>query len=125
MTYGADRTEIPVRILAGASQSAEVNVNAARIVGIQMPAGWDAASITFLAKTRQDTASPPVATFGKVQDAAGAEVTITTPAADTYVAIPDTVALLGLGRIKVRSGTAGAAVNQTAQRDFFLVVEQR
>lgn len=125
MTYGADRTEVPVQILAGASQSAEVVVNAGRIVGIAMPAGWDAASITFLAKTRQPAGLPAAPVYGKVQDAGGTEVTITTPAADTYVAIPDTAALLGLGRVKVRSGTAGAPVNQTAQRDFFLIVEQR
>lgn len=113
------RTLVPVSIGAGASLSAEVNVNDKRIVGIQMPAGWDAASITFAALTRQSAAG--VATFGLVQEQGGAEVTVTTPAADEYVAINGQV-LVALGRVKVRSGTSGAPVNQTAQRDFFLVV---
>ncbi len=115
------RTVVPVQIVTGTSLSGEVNVGDKAIVGIQMPAGWDAAGITFQALTRQTAANPPVSTFGLVQDAGGTEIAITTPAADEYVAISPLL-LVGLGRIKVRSGTAGAAVNQTATRDFFLVL---
>lgn len=122
MAYGHDRKVLPVQIPSGTSQSLEINVNAGRIVGILMPAGWDAAGITFLGLIRQPNVNPPAPVFAKVQDAGGVEVTITTPALDTYVAIADTGALLGLGRVKLRSGTSGAPVNQTAQRDFFIVV---
>lgn len=117
------RTVVPVTILIGASQSAEININEKRIVGIEMPAGWDAASITFLALVRQPVGNPPAPVFGKVQDQGGVEVAITGPALDTYVSIADTVALQGLGRCKLRSGTAGIPVNQTAQRDFFVVLD--
>lgn len=120
--YGNTRTLIPVLIASGTSLSAEVTVGAKRIVGILMPAGWDAASITFAALTRQTAVAVPVKTFGKVQDAGGTEVAITSPALDTYVAIAPTVALLGLGTIKVRSGTAATPVNQTADRILFLAV---
>ena len=109
------RTLVAVTIPAGASLSGDVNVNDLQIVGIQMPAGWDAAGIAFAALLGDGT------TFGKVQDAAGTEVVITSPAAATYVAIAPTVATIGLGRIRVRSGTAAVPVNQTADRVFALV----
>jgi hypothetical protein len=64
-----------------------------------------------------------VPVFGKVQDLGGAEVLVTTPAADTYVAIADTASLMGLGRIKVRSGTAGVPVNQTARALFLVCID--
>lgn len=121
MAYGRDRTILLATILSGQSLSAEINVNGMRIVGIQMSAGWDAAGITFAALTRTDNAHPETATFGKVQDQAGVEVVVTTPALDTYVAMAATVALEGLGRCKIRSGTAGTPVNQTANRVLGIV----
>jgi len=119
--YGNTRTLVPVLIGSGTALSAEVTVGAKRIVGVQMPAGWDAAGITFAALTRQTSGAVPTLTFAKVQDAGGTEVLITTPVADTYVAIAPTVALYGLGRIKVRSGIAATPVNQTADRVLYLV----
>jgi hypothetical protein len=124
MGYGNSpaRDEVAVTILSGASQSQAINTGGRRIIGVKMPAGWDAAGITFLALTRRDTASPPNDTYSKVQDAAGAEVALATPALDTYVAVADTSALVGLGWVKVRSGTSGVPVNQTANRTFYLVL---
>lgn len=122
MSYGRDRTLVPVTIAGGASLSGEVNVGGGRIVGILMPAAWTAAGIAFQALLREPAALPKVPVYGSVQDAAGAAVNILTPAADSYVAIADTVALVGLGRILVRSGTNAVPVAQAAARDFFLVV---
>jgi hypothetical protein len=118
------RVIVPVSIAAGQSLSAEVNVDRLRIVGIQMPAAWTAAGITFAVLLREPPALPKVPVFGKLQDQAGVEVLVTAPAADTYVVIAAT-ALSALGRLKVRSGTAGAPVNQVAQADFFLVCVER
>ena len=88
-----------------------------------MPAGWDAASISFAALTRRDDSTVvPTDTYGKVQDAGGTEVVITTPAADVYIAIADTSALFALGWVKVRSGVAATPVTQTASRTLRLVV---
>lgn len=116
------RLLIPVTIANGTALSGEVFVDASRIVGIQMPAGWDAANITLQASLR-GSGNPVVRTFGEVVDTAGAEIVLATaPAANEYVALPDTMALLGLGVVKVRSGTVGVPVNQTAERSFFLVV---
>lgn len=111
----SDRIVLQVDIASGTSLSGEVNVGPHRIVGVQMPAGWDAAGITFQALVRDGT-------FGNVHDQAGTEVAITSPAADRYVAIADTVALLGLGRVKVRSGTGATPVNQTANRTLYLIL---
>lgn len=112
-----DRITVKVTILNGQSLSSEVNLNGLEIVGVEMPAGWDAASITLAALVADGT------TFGKVQNEAGTEFTVTSPAAGLYIALSNAVTgvVKGLGRVKVRSGTASVPVNQTAQRDFFLV----
>lgn len=115
--YSPERTVVPVTIANGATTSAEVVVGKGRIVGIQMPAGWTAGTIGFQAVIGQPVGNPPTPTFGNVVDAAGAAVTIATPTAGAYIALPDTLALIALGRIKVVAGAA-----QAAQRDFSLVV---
>jgi hypothetical protein len=109
-----DRYLRSVTIASGASLSGELNVNALEIVGLMMPAAWTAASITFAAALGDGT------TFGKVQNEAGTEKTLTSPAVDTYIHL-DTP-LRCAGRIKVRSGTASAAVNQAADRTITLVL---
>jgi hypothetical protein len=118
MSYGRDRVLIPVTIAASAALSAEVNVGPLRIIGIQMPAAWTAGALTFQAVVSQSGATP---VFGEVVDPANAAISLATPTAATYMALTTALALLGLGRIKVRSGTSGTPVNQAAQRDFFLV----
>lgn len=116
----AQRVLVPVTIASGASLSPEVNVNDMTIVGVEMPAAWDAAALTFAALTADGS------TFGVVRDDTGTEVTVASVAASAYVAIPAATAakLVGLGRVKVRSGTSGVPVNQTGNRSFFLVCVQ-
>lgn len=117
MAYGKDRTAIAVTILNGGTISSEVNVGAKRIVGIQMPAAWTAGNITLQALVSQPAGLPAVPVFAAVSDGAGAAIVVAaTPAAGSYVALADTLALFGLGRVKVVAGAA-----QGAQRDFFLV----
>ena len=120
MSYGRDRTLVPVNIPNGTALSGEVNVGPLRIVGIIMPAAWTAGALTFKAVATQTNlyATP---TYAEVVDIAGAAMTVATPAAATYIALADTVALVALGRLIVRSGTSGVPVNQAAARDFFLV----
>ena len=120
MSYGRDRTLVPVNIPNGTALSGEVNVGPLRIVGIIMPAAWTAGALTFKAVATQTNlyATP---TYAEVMDIAGTAMTVATPAAATYIALADTVALVALGRLIVRSGTSGVPVNQAAARDFFLV----
>lgn len=46
---------------------------------------------------------------------------ISSPAAGAYVAIADTLPLIGLGRVMVRSGTNASPVTQASERNFSLV----
>ena len=119
----SDRKTVAVAIANGASLSVEVNVGPFRIVGIQMPAGWTAANLTLQALVDQPAGNPPAPVFGDVVDTAGTELVLAAaPAAGKYVAIADTAALQGLGRIKVRSGTLALPVAQAAARTLYLVL---
>lgn len=123
MAYGKDRTVIQATIPSGTSLSNEINVNGKRIIGVQMPAAWDAAGIAFQALIAEPAALPKVPVYGNVVDNAGAAVGLTGAGvqAGAYVAIPDTVPLYALGRILIRSGTNAAPVNQTANRTLGIV----
>lgn len=114
---------IPVTIPNGQSLSAEVNLGPHRLVGIIMSAAWTAADLSIQALLRQPATNPPAPVFGEVVDSAGSNLVLAAaPGADEYIALAPTAALLGLGRVKIRSGTAGAPVNQAADRSLTLVV---
>lgn len=120
MSYGKDRTVVACTIPIGTSLSGEVNLNGKRIVGIIMPAAWDAAGLAFQALLDEPSALPKAPVFGNVVDSAGAAINITA-AVSTYIALAPTAALYALGRILLRSGTNAIPVNQTAQRVVKLV----
>lgn len=111
-----DRVVIPVTIANGQSLSAAVNLGGLELVGIAMPAAWTAAAIT-LAGLAAD------GTYGKIQNEAGTEFSVTSPAAQTYVALSYAVTgcIKGLGWVKVRSGVAATPVAQGAERVLWLV----
>lgn len=119
---------IEAKIPTGTALSLEVELRAHRLVGIHMPAAWDAAAISFASCIVDDNRKGFVAAqpFDPVKDSAGAEISITV-AANTYVVFTPAHrdALSGLGRVKIRSGLVGAAVNQTADRQIILVTEPR
>lgn len=94
--------------------SAAVALGGARVLGIQMPATWTAAALTFLG-------SVDGSTYQSIYDSAGSEVSITAVQAH-YVALPDTSVLAGLNYLKVRSGTVGSPVQQAADRTLVLLV---
>jgi hypothetical protein len=99
-------------IANGASLSAEVALGEKTLVGIVMPAAWDAAGLTF-------QASQDDVTFSELQDGSGAAISFTV-SAGIFVAV-DPTRWRGITGIKVRSGTSGAPVNQTAQRTIQLI----
>lgn len=126
MTYGKDRTEVAVLVPNGGSLSAELQTSGKRIVGIKGAAAWTAGGLAFQALIAEPSALPKVPVFGNVVDTAGAEVVISAAAmavANGYIAIPTTFPLVGLGRIKVRSGTNAVPVNQGADRTLILILE--
>jgi len=102
-------------IAENGSLSNAINVDGKRIVGIQTPASWTAADLTF-------QASFDGTTFNDVYDEAETEVTVQ-GAASRYTAL-DAVALelSGLPWIKIRSGTTGSPVAQGAERVLIVVM---
>lgn len=77
-----------------------------------MPSAWTAANLTF-------QGSYDDSTFNDVYDYNGTELNVTAAASRT-IELPFTT-LDGIRYLKVRSGTAGVAVNQGAERTLYLV----
>jgi|GEM_PF-650031 len=99
-------TATPV-IANGTSQSDAIATKGATVLGVQMPAAWDAASISFLV-------SADGVTYGPLKDSTGSEITISVSAGDAISLAPADFAVWT--HVKIRSGTSGAPVNQTADR---------
>lgn len=109
-----------VTIANGASLSAAVDFDAiCRLTDILMdPVGWDAANITF--QVSEDNT-----TFLNMFDDAGNEVTVTSPTTGKAMSFRNDLkrAFSRYRFIKVRSGTSGAPVNQTALRTLTLLAD--
>lgn len=80
---------------------------------IHMSAGWDTAAITL--QVSLDNSN-----WANLYDDLGNEVTIQA-AASRAIALTNIAQLAGYRYIKVRSGTSGTPVTQTAQRDLTVV----
>jgi hypothetical protein len=102
-----------VTIANGASLSGSVDMGAARLVGIIMPASWTAAGLTFQCSSDNST-------FYNMYDETGAELTWTV-AASTYVTANFPTRWLACRYLKIRSGTSSVAVNQGAARTLTVV----
>lgn len=119
MTVNADTIQSARKLVAktvtianGASLSGAVDLRGLRLAAIVMPADWDAANLSFQASLDDGT-------YFNVYTTAG-EKTVTA-ADDRYILIPpDDFA--GAQWLKVRSGTAGVPVNQTAARTITLLL---
>lgn len=99
-------------IAISTSLSAAVNLGEKVAIGILMPAAWDAANLTF-------QGSVDGVSFSNIYDSSGNELTVTA-AASRYIYLDPTV-FVGLNQIKVRSGTNGTPVTQTAARALSIV----
>lgn len=101
-------------ILNAASLSDTVELYAGRPARISMPAAWDAAAITIQVRGADGT-------FRNLYDAAGNEYTLQA-AAGREIFFP-TSDLRNIGNaIKLRSGTSGAPVPQTADRAISVII---
>jgi hypothetical protein len=108
------RGRVTATILNGASLSQAVSIPG-RIVGIIMPAVWTAADLSF-------QGSIDNVTYQELIDPAGANLSVVGPAGGEAVANLD-LRFEGFPYIKVRSGTAGAPVNQLADRAIQIVYD--
>jgi hypothetical protein len=107
-------TTVVVTIASGASLSDAAFTGGLPVCGVQMPAGWDAADLTFQA------AADDAANVANVYDKDGAELT-SKAAASQFVTL-DPSLLAGARYVKVRSGAAASAVTQTANRKITLSI---
>lgn len=106
-----------VTIANGASVSEEVDVRGYRVKGIIVATGWTTAVITFQNSTTSG------GTFRNVYDDYGTEVATASLAENLYCSISSLAeSLVGLQFIKIRSGTAASAVNQSGGDTITLVL---
>lgn len=106
---------VTVVIPSGATGlSAEIDLTGQTIARIIMPATWVAANLTFQGS---ETAG---GTFTNIYDAYGTEYTVVAAASRRIIVPPSD--LLGNCILKIRSGTSGTAVDQTASRTLQLLV---
>lgn len=104
-----------VTIAISTSLSPAIEIDFFRVAAIVMPSGWDAANLTF-------QASADGITYNNLYDDAGNEITVTA-AASRHIGLDAVAAeLSGCPWLKIRSGTSGVAVNQTAARTLKLVL---
>lgn len=102
-----------VTITSGQSLSPAVDLLKYSLVGIQMPATWTAASITF-------QGSYDASTFANLYDETQ-EVTLTSPAASLFILL-DPAKYIALRSLKIRSGTSGTPVAQGGDRIITLIL---
>lgn len=107
-------------IANGASLSGVVDLTGVILAGFFMPAAWTSAAITFQASPDYD--DDDTVTFADMYNASGTEYTIASAnaVASRFIAL-DPRDFAGVRFLKIRSGVAGAGVNQGAARTFVLM----
>lgn len=109
---GADIATVTTTIASGASLTTAIDLGTKRLAGIIIPASWTTANLTL-------QASADGTNWFNVYDALGTEYTITA-AASRAIIVPLTD-MIGFRYLKIRSGTSGTPVNQTAARTLTLI----
>jgi hypothetical protein len=117
---GATQKNIPITIAAGASLSNPALIGDHTLVGMLVPASWTSAVFTFQISFDEGV------TFYNLYDDGGNEVTLSPTLIGSvaqYLALsPDPYG--GATMLKVRSGTQGSPVNQTAAAAIELVTKK-
>jgi hypothetical protein len=100
---------IAVAIAHGASLSGQVDIGGKTLVGIVFPATWVTAGLSFQASADGGT------TWGELLDTTATAINVAsvTGGAEVFIAV-DPTKWRGVRSIKVRSGTVGSPVAQTA-----------
>lgn len=117
MAQAMNLTQIAATIANGAALSAEIDLGANVLCGINMPAVWSAAAMTFQVSTDGGV------TWNEMTTSAGAAVSYTVASAQ-YIAV-DPLLWAGINALKIRSGTVGAPVNQGQAVALTLLTKQR
>lgn len=111
----AMRTIQTTHIALGQSNTPVVDLHNRTLLGIIMPAGWDAAALNLEVSVDASTWVTHVYDLAGVALGSWASFTL----GGAYALDP--LSMLPYQYIRLRSGTAASPVNQTAQRNFTLV----
>ena len=113
------QNQVPVVIAQNQAISGEIDIGGWTLVGIWVPAAWITAGISF-------QGSIDGITFGELVDQTNTAIAVSsiTGGAAVFVAL-DPAKFRALRAIKVRSGTSGAPVNQTASGGVTLTLLTR
>jgi len=106
--------DLSTTIANGASLSSPITLDRRPILSVLIPAGWDDADMTF-------QVSMDGITYYELVDEDGAAVTLDV-AASKMVRLTNLDQWAGYNYMKLRSGTADTAVNQTGAVTIFLTV---
>ncbi len=103
-------------IAAAGTQSGAVTLYGLQLVALQMPASWNSADMTVLASVDDST-------YGEMYSKSGVAYSITagTGALNNFIYLSP-ADFAGVYYLKIRSGSPGSAVTQTAARTISLVV---
>lgn len=105
-----------VTISDGESLSASVNLDGLFPVGVVVPSGWNAASLTFQASVDNSTF------YDLYSEISGTHSEVTVSAAASKAIAFDANNFTPATHLKLRSGTTGSAVNQTGDVTLTLVL---
>jgi hypothetical protein len=110
---GAQVVVTTVTISNGQSLSPAIDLGTARLARIGMPASWTTANLTFQSSTDN-------VTYRDLYDAYGNEYTVQAAAGRSILI--NLADFLSIRYLKIRSGTSGTSVNQSADRVLTLTL---
>ena len=106
----------PISIQSGTSMSDLLNLGGLRLFGLTIPSDWTTADITFQMSPDEGV------TWFDVHDASGQPAKVSA-SADGFFAV-DPRCFASIQNLRVRSGTAGAEVQQTGDRSLQLILRK-
>ena len=115
----AELRKIPVTISSGASLSDAALVGRLHVVGLIFPAAWTAAAVTLAISPDGEDVTEAAATYYRADDDSGTEISLVWVASTLLPFTP--LKFMPAARMKIRSGTAAAAVNQGADRLLYII----
>ncbi len=107
-------SSVSTTIATGTALSPTLKLEGGIPAGIQMPAAWTAANLTF-------QGSNDDITYFNIYDDNNVELVVTA-AASRFIVFRDAIAaqFYGIRYLKIRSGTSGTPVNQLADRTLYV-----
>jgi hypothetical protein len=107
-----------VTIAINTALSGAICLGSGVLCAIKMPAGWDAAALTFQVSDDQGV------TWDELRDSSGTAITVASPTAGQRLEL-DASDFKSAVFLKVRSGTSGSAVNQTGAARVLTLVSRK